>query len=1028
MHCHSGLSRGSFLLALVLLFAAVGWSQTTTATVYGTVTDPSGAVIPGATVTMTHEATGGVATKTSGATGEFQFDFLRVGVYTLSIELQGFKRFQSSNFNLVAGQNVRQSYPLEVGDVTETVQVESAAPQVNTVSAEQLQTFESTKVRELPLARRNVTNILAIGTGVTRVTGSYSGVRMNGVGRTGASYSVDGTEATANPEGRQTSSFGGANYVDFMSIEAIQEVHTVKGVLPAEFGGAVSGQVNILTRSGTNEFHGSLFENFQSDSLNAQNPFLAEKPAFTYNQFGGAAGGAIKKDKIFLFAAYEGYREKAFREVDADVPTQAHRDLVIAAQPEYALPLEVVPLPNQPHNPDARTGEYIIARSETRRDNHVDIKGDIRLTDTKLLALTYSRGRPFRQRPRHFLNGANDQDLQIFAERGTLSYVGSGADWSSETRFGYSIADVDRFDMYFSNIDPNNSTEEFAFGRRVGRLRPNLGWSTAGAELNMIDGPTWSIGEKYAKHLGKHSIKFGGQYIRRCCQRANPENVVWSFTGLDDFLNNIPSNVNASFGNGEYEARLYEFGVFFQDDWRVRSNLTINFGLRYDFFSNMVAKEDKNSGSFFFNPDGLLDDQFNVGPIRDPSNPYDHDPINIAPRFGFSYNPDGQGKTVVRGGFGVLFAPQTLGALWQGVGTRNVPKRINFSRQESIRLGIKYPMYNDDLRKIVDQQAADEGFTNLFNIINPTLQNPYTMHITLGFQRELTSTLMIESSFVSVLGRKFMMFRWANEPDRDTGLRPNDKLRVNYYADESQTMSYTSWQTSLRKRYSRSLSGSLHYTWGKSLATNGGDPGAYYQGDSGTRTQDFFDIQANRSPSTGDQTHYVAGEWIYELPRFSNLGSSFARQVLGGWQVSGILIAHTGQPLGITQSSGIRDSRPDYVGGETVNDNYRDTRQYLNKAAFAKVPIDPESRATIRPGNLGWGAVRGPGAWTLDFSLAKNFNLTEKLKFQLRTDMFNALNHVNYSRLQASINSGSFGRVRGTTGQRVMQLNGRLSW
>ena len=170
------IKPGELSAGLVLLFAAVGWSQTTTATVYGTVTDPSGAVIQGATVTMTHEATAGVATKTTGATGEFQFDFLRVGVYTLSIEMQGFKRFQSSNFDLVAGQNVRQAYPLEVGDVTETVQVESAAPQVNTVSAEQLQTFESTKVRELPLARRNVTNILAIGTGVTRVTGSYSGV------------------------------------------------------------------------------------------------------------------------------------------------------------------------------------------------------------------------------------------------------------------------------------------------------------------------------------------------------------------------------------------------------------------------------------------------------------------------------------------------------------------------------------------------------------------------------------------------------------------------------------------------------------------------------------------------------------------------------------------------------------------------------------------------------------------------------------------------------------------------------------
>jgi hypothetical protein len=272
------------------------------------------------------------------------------------------------------------------------------------------------------------------------------------------------------------------------------------------------------------------------------------------------------------------------------------------------------------------------------------------------------------------------------------------------------------------------------------------------------------------------------------------------------------------------------------------------------------------------------------------------------------------------------------------------------------------------------------------------------------------------------------MFRPLNQPDRTTGLRPNPTLRANFYADESQNSSYVSWQTSFRKRYSSNLSGSFHYTWGKSLANNGGDPGAYYQGDNDARNQEFFDLRAERGPAVGDITHNVSAEWVYDLPAFSNLGNSVARQILGNWQMSGIFSAATGEPLGITQSSSHYHARPDYIGGETVLDNYQDTRQYLNTAAFTRVPIVQASGALARPGNLGWGAVRGPGRWNLDFSVGKNFPLTERLRLQLRSDMLNVFNHVNLTGLSTSINSGTFGRLQSTTGSRVIQLNGRITW
>jgi outer membrane receptor protein involved in Fe transport len=1026
MHYRSGMSRMSFLLALIVICLAAAWGQVTTATVYGTVTDATGGVIPGASVTLTHTSTGATSVAEATGSGDFQFDFLRVGAYTMSIRATGFKGFESK-MDLTAGQSVRRSYALEVGAATETIQVESAAPLVNTVSAEQLQTFDAQKVIDLPLARRNVSALFPIGSGVATVEDRrYGGVRMNGVGMNGTSFSVDGTEASGNLEQNSPKTHQGGNLIDIMSIEAIQEVHTVKGILPAEYGGMVAGQVTILTRSGTNTVHGSLFENFQSASLNANDPFLTSKPRFTYNQFGGSVGGPVIKNRIFLFGTYEGYRESRFRALNADVPTLSHRNQVIAAQAAYKLPLDVIPLPNRPHDPNGRTGPYIFAGREFRTDNHVDVKGDYHLSSTKMLALTYSRGRPLNELPQYYLNNANDEHIKIYSERGTGSFVTSGASWTSETRFGFTINDSDQANIYINQRDPLNPNEQYQWGRRLSQIAPNLGWSSPASQNSILEGPTVNISEKFAKHSGSHSLKFGGGYVWRHGQRDKINNVVYNYTGLDDFLANIPSGITAAFGQGEYSARIYEFGAFVQDDWRIRPNLTLNFGLRYDFYSNLVAKEDKNSGSFFYNV-GLLDSKFNVTPFRDVNSPYNHDKVNFAPRIGFNYNPDGHGKTVLRGGFAVMFSPQMLGSLWQGIQTKVIPRRAVFTRAEALQLGIKFPMYNDDIRKIVEQRAKD-GFTNLFNIINPDLENPYTMHYTLGIQRELTPSLVLETAFVGLQGRKFFLWRWANEPDRQTGQRPNPNLAVSYYADQSQTLSYTSWQTSLRKRYSSNLSGSFHYTWGKSLSTGGGgDPGAYFHEGGATSVQDFFNVKADRGPSLGDITHYAAAEMIYELPRLANL-NPFVRQAFGGWRVAGIYVGQTGQPLNITQSSALNVNRPDYVGGPAVLDNYNATRRYLNTAAFAKVPIVAASRATARPGTIGSGAVRAPGAWNVDFSLAKDFKLTEKAKLQIRTDMFNALNHVNLTGLVTSIDSSTFGQLRSTRGQRQIQLNGRIMW
>ena len=303
-------------------------------------TDPTGAAVPGASVTLTHQETNASIVRTADSTGEIAFDFLRVGAYSVRVEAQGFKRHELKGLELVAAQTVRHTFPLEIGSVAESVNVEASAPLINTATSEQVQTFEAMKVTELPLGSRNVSNILRLSAGVD--LGSGRSPRLNGIGASGTGISVDGTDANSNPEQRSMAQYGARNYIDVMSIDAIQEVQLVRGILPAEYGSVVGGQVNIISKSGTNSWHGTLFENYQSHVLNARNPFVAarradgseiRKPRIVFNQFGGTLGAPIVKDRVFAFATYEGYRESASRRVNGTVPTQAYRDEILRALP-----------------------------------------------------------------------------------------------------------------------------------------------------------------------------------------------------------------------------------------------------------------------------------------------------------------------------------------------------------------------------------------------------------------------------------------------------------------------------------------------------------------------------------------------------------------------------------------------------------------------------------------------------------------------------------------------------------------------
>lgn len=1003
------LIRKAILLAVLCGVEAV--AQVTTATFYGTVTDPSGAVVSGAEVTLTNEATQLTQRQVTTSDGDFVFNFAPVGTYTLRIQAAGFKASLQRGIQLSAGESVRLRFGLELGAVAETVEVNADAPLLNTVSAEQRETVTTRQVIELPLARRSVANIVTLTTGVTRNGGD---VFFNGAGRGGSTFTVDGTDATSNPERPSLAMFGDFNYINGISIEAVNEVQITKGVIPAEYTRSMGGNMNIISRSGTNQYHGSLFENFRAENLNARNQFLRTKPGVTFNQFGGSAGGRIIRDKLFLFGVYEGYRERAFRPVSANVPTPRLRDAMLQAVPAYKPYLDTWPLPNQPFDPGSPTGQFVGAGSLKNDENHFVIKPDYRLGDRATASLTWTRFRPRQNTPR--VQAVNSRTFAGETDRVSAIFTTFFGRWTSESRYGYNYNHVNRIDNIFNIEDPNKKEEKVG-SRRLPCISA-LGFGDCG-EILSLGAPNHSIDQKIALNYGQHSIKLGGVYFLRHIGRSNIENPSFSYQNEADLLANIPNTVTFTFGVDPYTATAHEFGLFVQDDWKITRKLVLNFGLRYDFFGHYVAHGPDGGPPVSFNFAGYVDGRFTVGPLRDSNNPYDNDALNLGPRFGFSYNPDGNSRTVIRGGVSTMFTNLAGETFTQTVQNGlTIPFRSRFSRQEALNFGIRYPLYNADALRLV---SGGSGLGGSPRVLDPHMRAAYSNNLYLGVQRQITTNMALETAYVGVRGVKWQTSRNANEPDRITGQRPNPQFATMDYWDNADNTWYNAWQTSLRKRYSHGLNASFHYTWAKAISYGSGDTGW-----TGSNTQSFFDLRSNRGLADGSVQHAFVSDIVYDLPRFQG-AHSLIRNTVGGWQLSGITNIQGGAPINITQPTALTGSRPDYAGGSTITSNYRDTLQYLNTAAFQQVPVN-EFRNPIRPGNLGRNAIRGPGLVNFDISLGKNFAITERYRLQVRADAFNAFNHTNFSNPGTNIQAATFGRFTSTRGAREIQLNARFSF
>lgn len=997
-----------FLLSLAVPLAA----QVTTATLSGTVSDQTGAVIKGATLTLRNAATGTTRKLMSNAQGSYTFEFVPVGTYSLEVTDAGFATQKQTGIILGAAEAQEADIQLKAGDVSSAVEVSADdAMALDTTTPAQNVQLDSQAINQLPVARQDWTSILQLGAGVsTDNSGSApagASLSINGLPPAGFNLTVDGTNATSDPETPAFGFYQGPNIINTINNDAIAEVSVVKGIAPATIGGTMSGNVNIITKSGSNRFHGSLYEINEVSAYDARNQFLTSKPRTTFNEYGGSVGGPIYRNKAFFFGSYEGARVSAFSTVTDTVPTPY---FVSQAPAVFAPILSTYPSVAQPaNNPTALTTQYFGVGSLKQTDGNGVARIDYNPNQNNLLYVRYIRSRPFKLSPSVIAINSRATTGHTDAFNAAYTHVGHG--FITLTRVGTNRIRLQRLDQ--------------GFGSDLEELKVD-GIDSEGAEQFLKSGEFYTGEQQIATNLGKHSLTAGVIVQRQNAGRTDYNTATIGYGSFAAFQQNSPNFAQITFDLNPFTLYTYQFGGFLQDDFKVSDRLTLNLGLRYDYFT--VVKEE--SGRVFnrgVNPAAAnLGGGF--GPYRPADSMYDADYNNVQPRFGFAYQPNTNASTVLRGGAGVFVSPHPIfgGPIDEVQDSATEPFRITLTGEQATNSGLKYPLPRSSYQQaLAALQSSGTISTQVVNTsVNGNFPNPYSIQWTLGVEQQMPLQHRLEIDYVGNRGLKENMTITKNLPDRVTGVLPYPtfpQFRYYYAGDAS---NYHGLQVQLVKAPWHGLSYGATYAWSRAMSF--GEANLLLQ----TNPQDNNNIKADYSVTPFDIRNRFVGNFLYstDLSSVTGWNSRAGKLVLDGWQISGIFKARSGLPQNIINSnSSYPSDRPDFASAAFYNKISATQRQYLNPSAFAPVPISAASDAQIRGGTLRRDGVRLPKVVQLDLTAGKTFQITEGSSFQLKADAFDVLNHTIYQSMVTNYASGSFGQLTSAT-SRTVQITGRFTF
>jgi len=1018
------------------------YAQVSTATITGTVTDSSGAILPGAQIAVQSLDTGAVHNGTADAQGEFTFVFLAVGNYNITCTAKGFTSQVEKSVVLVAAQELRLDFKLSPANVQQSVTVTAEAPLIDSVSSQDNSTLPTKDLERLPVASLNWTNLLTQTTGAIKQTSSASstqnlGLSLNGLPTGGFNLTVDSTNAQADPEVEIFGFYQAPNIINTIANDAIQEVSIVKGVPPATISGVMSGGVNIITRAGSDVFHGDLFERNETSTLDSRNYFSTTKPRLTFNEFGGALGGPIRKEKLFFFGAYEGARKSQNAVISGSVPTS----YALAVAPSvYTSELQRLPSLPEPSGQNAdcyvTTNPVVDSTCATNAtyqglaaQKNLDSSGvariDQNVNDRTSWYVRYTRNRPYQDQPA--LNTTNPQVTTGHGDVYNFGFLKQFGRLSSNTRLGYNRLRLNRGQLgYYSN----NEGISFGFG-------------TGNSEVFKKEGGVETGDQEFAIVMGKHSLQFGGIVQRNNGGRTDYNTTAFTYPSLSAFVANAPSKLTMYFPVTVFNLNIWQYGGYIQDDYRITPKLTLNLGFRYDHFT--VVRE--ASGRVFNRGvDPTLGPGF--GAYRPANQMYNADwHSGFQPRLGFAWSPVGPG-TVVRGGAGIMTTRHTIygGPIEVSPSSPTAPANLNLTQSQIATAKLTYPIpisaVGADLASLQSSGAIGTSFAG--TSIDANFNNPYAIEWNLAIEQALPGRMVFDLGYVGDHGINENFTYIDNEPNRTTGVAPNPLWGTfnRYIAGDKSN--YNAMEVKLRKELQWGLTAGANYTWAKSLSF--GDANLLLE----TSPQDLSNLRAEYGPTQYDIRDNFSGDAVWDVP-FSEWyhGNNYGVRLLGdGWRATFVVNGNTGLPANVTDgASAFAADRPDLVSSPYLTGFHSalgkgplgKAHEYLNPCSFTlpsgtdasvcttNVPIPLINGIQSRDGDMTRNAIRNIGQYDFDLSASKGIPMAEGMRLDFRIDAFDVLNHTNFTGLGTSTSSSTFGFFTSAT-PRTIQLGGRFSF
>jgi len=905
----------------------------------------------------------------TGSAGTYQIAGLPIGSYTVTVTKDGFKAVEFKNVELTVGLPRTIDAILTVGAKAEMVEVTASLETLNRTSAEVGGSIESAQIKEIPVSGRNWASLMLLAPGAVNYgDGGQRAIQFNGHSLDDSNFVFDGIDTSGVQEQTQK-----ADARLNIALDSIAEFRVSTAVYTAETGAAGGAQVSVVSKSGTNEYHGSTFYLERNDHLDARSPFdPSTLPSFTLNQFGASFGGAIIKDKAFFYANYEGLRQSLGETFVNYVPNAAFRSQVLATSPALAPIINAYPLGTV--HIDSVTDQVTNVATDTVREDAGMFRFDYRFSPTSTAYVRYNVDNAYIDNPQDALGDHNvvalvptnvvAQFQHIFSPT-TIDEVKFGINRANYHNWGYGTSPVSLSVSPFDGVN--------------------------GTSLDTEVGTTFNYINNLTMVRGRHTLKAGVE-VRRI-RLNNSGNTLTtesiSYASANDFINNAAQSATYLQGEGVVgNRRTFAMG-YFQDDFKVTPDLTLNLGLRYEYYS--VAHEILNRSAVV--------DILGCGGFCPKGTPYySPNPLDFGPRIGAAWAPRiFSGKTTVRAGFGIYYGGNQNDD-FSDPAESAVP-RYSLANTDFPALSFPLVAFLNPANQLFSPKAIARNRKDLS-------YNNYDFVV----QQDVGKGFIAQVGYVGAEGHHLFDKYTVNLIDPTTGKRPlaafgSFGLKANDGND-----SFNALQASLQRRFFRGLLLQANYMYAHAIAdasTGSGTSVAF---------QDMACRACDRSSSPADVRHTFTSNGVWELPfghGKAHFASGFASQILGGWSLSGLATARTGLPVNITisrKSNALPDGntssqRPNLVPGVSI---YAATQSipnvWFNPAAFS-------TPASGTWGNLGRYIGNGPRNYEIDGGLQRRFQLKERLKLNFRASAFNLLNNPQWANPSGNLSSASFGRI-----------------